>query len=65
MKKLKILGIRNKENKCWEIYCPRCNNSITKLSIAIDGKCNICGWEWKGIDKSINKKSRIALILEY
>lgn len=62
MRKLKILGIRNQDKECWELYCPICDNLITKSSIAIDGKCSKCDWEWNMMNvKDLN--SRIALIL--
>lgn len=64
MRKFEILGIRNKDKECWEINCPICNIPITKFSIVIDGKCDICNFKWKRIDNNIIKKSRIALILE-
>ncbi len=63
MKKLKILGVRNKDKKCWEIECPICNNLIIKTSIAIDGRCDKCNWEWKGLNAKENHNSRIALIV--
>ncbi len=62
MRRLKILGLRNRDKECWELYCPICDNLITKFSIAIDGRCSKCGWEWKRMNvKDLN--SRIALIL--
>ncbi|MFW9899758.1 MAG: hypothetical protein ACFFDY_00545 [Candidatus Thorarchaeota archaeon] len=56
------MGLRNKAKKCWELYCPICDNSITKISIAIDTECDRCGWEWKGIDNTKDLDSKIALI---